>query len=293
LRLPITVVTIGSSSPVRRSRGPPATSRLYPSAAELLLLLAQTLTNAIRTEVFDGPLELLLFLVRREGVDIREVSIAPITDAYLAQLELIHTLDLDVAGDFLVMAATLCQLKSRELLPHAKVDPELVGDEEIDPREALARRLLEYERYKEASLELAQREWLGRDTWAPNPPRVEKDTQAVDPGVEPLGLLEIFYKVLERHAEAPPVHEVALEPYSIKERAEWLLERLANGPRELADILRSFDRIRDRVLCFIAALEMARLQLIDVQQARHLGPVVMHARMELGDADLTALSEGA
>jgi segregation and condensation protein A len=280
------------AAPLRCTPSLPA-APLVPRCTELFLLLAQTLTSAIRTEVFDGPLELLLFLVRREGVDIREVSIAPITDAYLAQLELIETLDLDVAGDFLVMAATLCQLKSRELLPHAHIDSDLLGEDEDDPREALARRLLEYERFKEASLELAEREWLGRDTWAPFPPRVEKDTQAVEPGVDPLGLLEIFYKVLERHAAAPPVHEVALEPYSIKERAEWLLERLGSGPRELADLLRSFDNVRDRVLCFLAALEMARLQLIDVQQARHLGPVVMHARIELRDADLTALSEGA
>ena len=132
-------------------KGPIILSPL-PSAPSGLLHACDARTSEVHTAEFDGPLELLLFLVRQHGVDIRVVPIAPITDAYLKQLELMDALDLDTAGEFLVIAATLCLIKSREMFPRTRL---FEGEEdEEDPaalREALARRLLEYERYKEAS----------------------------------------------------------------------------------------------------------------------------------------------
>lgn len=253
------------------------------------MLAQDARTCAVRTEEFDGPLELLLYLVRRQGVDVRELRIAPITDAYLAQLDLLHALDLDVAGEFLVMAATLCLLKSRELLPR----PELAADdeeEEEDLREQLIRKLLEYDRYRVASEELGDRILLGRDVFARPVVPLDVSERPVEAGVDAMGLLEVFYSVLQRHAEPPPVHEVELEVYSLREMAGWLLQRLGSGPRSLSDLLGQLERRLDRVVAFLAALEMARLQLIDVEQSHHLAPVLLSARSEVGVADLSALA---
>lgn len=253
------------------------------------MLACDARTCAVRTEEFDGPLELLLFLVRRQGVDVRELRVAPITDAYLAQLDLLHTLELDIAGDFLVMAATLCLLKSRELLPRSVAEDEELEDEE-DLREALIRRLVEYERYREAGEGLAELDWLGRDEFAR--PRLELDAadRPVEAGVDAMGLLEVLYDVLQRNALPPATHLVELEVYSLREMASWLIQRLSGGPRSLSDLLSELDRRLDRVVAFLAALEMARLQLIDVQQSHHLAPVVLHPRLPPEDADLTALA---
>lgn len=253
------------------------------------MLACDARTSVVRTDEFDGPLELLLFLVRRQGVDLRELRVAPITDAYLAQLHLLQALDLDLAGDFLVMAATLCLLKSRELLPRAVAEQEGEEDEE-DLREALIRRLVEYERFREAGERLGDRHWLGRDEFPR--PVVELDVadRPVEPGVDAMGLLEVLYEVLQRHAAPPPVHEVALEAYSLREMASWLLQRLAQGPRALSDLLSQLDRRLDRVVAFLASLEMARLQLIDLQQSHHLAPVVLHPRLPPEDADLSILA---
>ncbi|RME26031.1 MAG: segregation/condensation protein A, partial [Deltaproteobacteria bacterium] len=224
----------------------------------------------MRTREFDGPLELLLYLVRRQGIDVRALQVAPITDAYLAQLELMQALDLDTAGEFLVMAATLCWLKSRELLPQRSDDVD--EEEEEDPRERLIRRLVDYERYREASERLGQLPMLGRDTFARPAVPLDPSERPVEPGVDAMGLLEIFYGVLQRHSEPPVVHEVELEPYSLREMAGWILDRLESGPRSLSDLLSQLEHRLDRVVAFLASLEMARLQLIDIQQSHHLAP---------------------
>lgn len=254
------------------------------------MLASDARTVAVRTEEFDGPLELLLYLVRREGVDVRELRIAPITDAYLAHLDLLHALDLDVAGEFLVMAATLCLLKSRELLPRAVVAAEDEEVDEEDLREQLIRKLVEYDRYRVASEELGERLLLGRDVFARPVIPLDVSERPVEAGVDAMGLLEVFYEVLQRHAEPPPVHEVELEVYSLREMASWLLQRLGSGPRSLSDLLSQLERRLDRVVAFLAALEMARLQLIDVTQSHHLAPVVLDARTAPDGADLSALA---
>lgn len=248
----------------------------------------------MQTEVYDGPLALLLFLIRQQGVDIRDLRIAPITDAYLAHLHLVNALDLDHAGEFLVMAATLCFLKSRELLPRNPLFDE--DEEEDDPealREALIQRLQEYRRYREAADQLSLRPWLDRDTFAAVPRPVTGADQPVDPGVDALGLAQIYHDLLQRHATPDPVHEVERESYSIEEMAGWLLQKLDAGPRELHDLMRDHERRTERVLAFFATLELARLQMIDIQQDHHLGPVILRALVGVEEADLQRLTGDA
>lgn len=246
--------------------------------------------SSVHTEEFDGPLELLLFLVRQEGVDLRALPIAPITTAYLGHVRLMEALDLDLAGEFLVMASTLCWLKSRELLPKPSL---LEAEDAEDPeevRDALIRRLLDYRRYKEAAESLERRAWLGRDVYcAPAMPQPDSD-RPLDPGVDSLGLLEVFYGVLRRHAAPPPVHKVEREHYSLEKMAQWLLDKVQAGPRELSDLLRVLDHTQDKVVAFLATLELARLQMLDVRQQRHLGPIVLHPTRARHELDLSALS---
>ncbi|MAY81273.1 MAG: segregation/condensation protein A [Deltaproteobacteria bacterium] len=258
------------------------------------LLACDANTGAVHTNEFDGPLELLLFLVRQHGVDIRTVPIAPITDAYLAQITLMESMELDTAGEFLVIAATLCLIKSREMFPRTSL---LEGeDDEDDPvamREALARRLLEYERYREASEALADRPWLGRDVFARQQPETSGNECVIDPGVDAMGLLEVFYEVLQRSAKPPPMHQVEKQSVSMEEVATWMFHRLKSGPRELNDLMTSLSSAAQRVMAFICTLEMAKLNLIEVRQERHLGPIVLCAQRTPDDTDLMLLVGGA
>lgn len=254
------------------------------------MLACDATTCSVRTEVYDGPLALLLYLIRKQGVDVRALRVAPITDAYLAQLALLDSLDLDLAGEFLVMAATLCFLKSRELLPSL---PVALDDEEGDPeaiREELIRRLQEYQRYADAAAALGERPWLGRDVFARRPEPVSGPERALVPGVDALGLLEVYYEVLHRHAAPPPVHEVERAGRSVEEMAAWVLDRLRDGPRELSDLLAELPGRPDRVVAFLAALELARLRMLDARQDRHLGPVLLRGLVLPEDADIGVLS---
>ena len=246
--------------------------------------------HAVRTEVYDGPLELLLYLIRRDGIDVRDIPIAHVTREYLAYLDLMRDLDLDVAGDFLVMAATLCQLKSRELLPRELSAME--EEEEEDPRELLARRLLEYQRFKEAAEKLESRRLLGREVYKRPQQELDPALRGVDPGVDAFGLLEAFYKVLQAHAAEPPVHEVELDEYSMAERVEWVLHRLDEWGE--SSLERLFERIHSRsqrILTFLALLEMARLQMIGVSQKQHLGQLRLLPRVSAAEADLSTLPD--
>jgi segregation and condensation protein A len=264
----------------------------------MLALQAPNLSGAarvaeppVRIGVYDGPLELLLFLVRREGVDVRQIPVARICDAYLAWLDAADEIDVDQAGDYLVMAATLCQLKARELLPRApQENPE--EEEELDPREALARRLLEYERYRDAADELGKRERLDRDVFARPVAPPAADEQHVDPGVDIFGLLRLFYGVAERAARPPHEHRVVRERYSFAETVRWILGRLPPGEETLlSELLLEVGSKGKRIFTFLGVLEMARLQFVDVVQSMHLGAVRLVGKIKLEDADLSALPE--
>ncbi|MFZ5476354.1 MAG: segregation and condensation protein A [Myxococcota bacterium] len=241
--------------------------------------------------VYDGPLELLLFLVRREGVDVREIPVARICDAYLAFLDDAEHLDPDKAGDYLVMAATLCHLKARELLPREARAAE-PDEDEVDPREALARRLAEYERFRGAADELGARERLDRDVFARPPDPPAPGEQPIDPTVDTFGLLKLFHEVLERRAKPAVVHRVVRERFSLAEVVRWVLGKLDGAGEMLLSemFLEAGSRAR-RIFTFLGVLEMARLRMVDVQQTMHLGAVRVTGKVRLADADLSALPE--
>jgi segregation and condensation protein A len=223
---------------------------------------------------FEGPLDLLLYLIRREKIDIHDIPIAPITRQYVEYLDLMKELNLDVAGEFLVMAATLIHIKSKMLVP---VEPtEAEGEEEFeDPRAELVQRLLEFQRYKEAAGILHQQAQIRAATWPrPDtaPPRFD------DAGEEMLeaGLFDLiaaFRELLERR-KTLLAHEVDREGTTVEERMEELLGLIRAGESlEFLELFAAPSAKADMIVTFLALLELIRLRRIKVYQRGLFGPI--------------------
>lgn len=240
----------------------------------------------VHVGVYDGPLDLLLFLVRREGVALREIPVARICAAYLEHLHGLDDIDVDRAGEYLAMASTLCLLKARELLPRA---PDAAREEEEeDPREALERRLVEYERFRDAAENLGARQILDRDVYARPVTPSAPDEQPIDPGTDAWGLASMFYGMLERRAAPAAEHRVSFEKYTMLDTVRTVLRKLDDGEEhQLAELWVEMPFRRARLITFLAVLETARFQLIDVHQRVHLGAVTLRS---LGPADAADLS---
>lgn len=240
----------------------------------------ESLLNAypVRLERFEGPLDLLLHLIKKHQVNIYDIPIALITKQYLDYLDLMQELDLDVAGEFLVMAATLIHIKSRTLLP--RPDP-AQEDPEEDPREVLVRRLLEHQKFKAAAELLHDREIQRSAQWGRPDRRVEDVVgEPPEPEVEVdlFSLMAAFRQVLER-ARSRPRPYLPAEHISIESRIELLLSRLsvteACGFEELFADVQTKPGI---VVTFLALLEMIRLKLVRVFQQGNFGAIRVYKR---------------
>jgi segregation and condensation protein A len=227
----------------------------------------------VHLEIFEGPLDLLLHLIKKNEVSITDIPIAAITEQYLATLELMQSFNLDVAGEFLVMAATLIHIKSRMLLPSG--DDEGEEDEGVDPREELVRRLLEYQRFKDAAQQLERREILSRDVFA----RCASPSEDLKPpGFRQLSVFELL-TALQRVLEKLPtdvVHEVTLERISVREKMALLLDRLRLRGRVVFESLFADIKTRmDVIVTFLAMLELVKVRAIRIFQEELAGPIVI------------------
>jgi segregation and condensation protein A len=224
---------------------------------------------AVKLQGFEGPLDLLLHLIRLEEVDIADIPIARIAEQYLEYLGLMRELHLDVAAEYLLMAATLAWIKSRMLLPPDGASEE---DEGPDPREELVARLLEYQRFKETARELDRRPLLGRDVFEAQPPELEAvpiADEAID--VTLVQLLDALRRVLARAKAAGVVHEVMVETLTVRQSMIDLMDALAG-----ADSMEFFDLVfrvadgkptRTRIVTtFLAMLELTRLSAVRIYQ---------------------------
>ena len=225
----------------------------------------------VRLEVFEGPLDLLLHLVKKNELKLSDIPVASITDQYLGYLDLLQQLDLGLAGEYLVMAATLLHLKSRLLLPTQEAVEEDGGP---DPRAELARQLLEYQRFKEAAATLDRKLLLGRDVFTRPPlpsPAQPEHIHAVGLG----DLLDALRDMLKK-AEPELVHEIVLEQVSLRERVGVVLDLLRERGRITFIELFSADTTRLQTLVtFLASLELVRSRMIDMQQAVPFGPILL------------------
>jgi segregation and condensation protein A len=233
----------------------------------------------VRLELFEGPLDLLLHLIKRNEVDVRELPVAQITEQYLSYLDLMRDLNLDIAGEYLVMAATLTLIKSRLLLPSAEPDE----GEEADPRADLVRQLLEYQRFREAAESLAERPLLRRDTFTREP-----SAEGLPP--EPEGvprikvtlweLMEAFRAVLKR-AEPEPVHQVEAEAFSLRTRIDGLLSTLGVARQVSFESLFGERPTRGYVIVtFLAVLELMKQHVVEALQEEILGPIMIILAVE-------------
>jgi segregation and condensation protein A len=225
---------------------------------------------SIRLPVFDGPLDLLLHLIREDELDITDLPIAQVARQYLEYLELMRELHLDVAAEYLVMAATLAWIKSRMLLPPTGEEGE---EEGADPRAELVARLLEYQRFQEAAAELAQRPLLGRETWAPPgvaPPPVPEAEREIE--VSLLALLEAFRRAMRQAKASGHAHEVVTEAVTVRERMVAVIDALeASEVVEFESLLRTPDggwaSRAVLVATFLAILELARISALRIYQS--------------------------
>jgi segregation and condensation protein A len=215
--------------------------------------------------MFEGPLDLLLHLIHKNELDITNIPVALITDQYLEYLKLMKVLNLDIAGEYLLMASTLLYIKSKMLLPSSSEEEEEEGE---DPRAELIRRLLEYQKYKEAAFELEKRPMLDRDVFLRSTPmEVEDAGEEERVEVSLFELIEAFRKILER-VKAEEFHEVVLDRLSVEEKAQEILSLLQREKRSMAFHLLFPEQASRRVIIitFLAILELVKMKLVRIFQ---------------------------
>lgn len=223
-------------------------------------------------ETFEGPLDLLLYLIRKQNIDILDIPIAEVTRQYIAYIELMQLIKLELAGEYLVMAAALAEIKSRMLLPRPSEE-----QDELDPRAELVRRLQEYERYRKVAEDLDDRTRVGRDIHVVVVDFNAKPAQRVEPDVTMFELMEAFRRVMQR-AEHYRHHHVMRERLSVRERMSRILSCV--GAEEFVDFDDLFDLNEGKmglVVTFLAILELLKEALLVVVQAEPFASIHVKA----------------
>ncbi len=227
-------------------------------------------------EAFEGPLDLLLYLIRRQNLDILEIDVSQITEQYMAYVDLMDAMKFELAAEYLLMAAVLAEIKSRMLLPRSTD----ADEEEEDPRAQLIRRLQEYERFKKAAEDIEEMPRLERDTWvgSANPP--DLDRARPDPDVDMRELLLALGEVLRR-ADMYESHQIQREALSTRERMSEVLEQLSGN--QFVPFVSLFTAREGRlgvVVTFLAVMELIKESLVEIVQSEAFGPIHVKARVE-------------
>jgi segregation and condensation protein A len=235
-------------------------------------------------DAFEGPLDLLLYLIRRQNLDILDIPVAEITRQYVAYIQAMHEMRFELAADYLVMAAILAEIKSRMLLPRSV----MADDEEGDPRADLVRRLQEYERFKQAAEDIDALPRQDRDTVPVTAFVPDRATVKLPPPVDLREMLLALHDVLKR-AELFTQHAIKRDALSVRQRMGELLTRLADGAFHRFETL--FEPREGKlgvVVTFLSLLELAKEHLLDIVQEGPLAPIYVKS-LALGDGDPTAL----
>jgi segregation and condensation protein A len=224
-------------------------------------------------QVYDGPLDLLLDLIRKQDIDIYDIPMAIITSQFLAYVNQLRASDVDVAGDFIYTASLLIHIKSKMLLPHTETGPEQAAE---DPRRELVERLLEHERFKNAAQMLLEKQMLEAATWSNPGAREFKDDEAAEPEIaaDTVDLVRIFREILER-ARNRPVIDVEEDSVTVGQMIQFLGRRLTleDKPVALRRLLSHTHSERALIAMFLALLEMVRLQAILLRQDRQFSEI--------------------
>jgi segregation and condensation protein A len=247
---------------------------------------------AISLHNFDGPLDLLLHLIKTNEMDISDIQMVEITEQYLAVIDQMKQLNLDVAGEFLLMAASLIHIKSRMLLP---VIDELDGEEEdIDPRAELVRRLLDYQRYKDAANTLDQLPCLKREVFLRQ--FVESDVAVGaedDLSVGVYQLAAAFHQLLKQ-SKVEFVHEIVREQLSVADFIHKIIDQLNScGQQSFADLFPQSGTRQEMVVTFLAMLELVKMRMIKISQSVEFQPIWLSLAVSATEIETAGLDEGA
>jgi len=238
----------------------------------------------VRLEVFEGPLDLLLYLIKKDEIDIYDIPISKITEQYLEYLEWLKLMDLDIAGEFLVVAATLMHIKSKMLLPQPEAPEEAL--EEMDPREELVRRLLEYKKFKEAATELSQRaarqkDYFSRGVSVSLPAKAAGDDKNEYFEASLFDLIAAFTKVMK---EIPKqlFYEIIKDEVTLEEKMHDIFHLLVKRTAMyFSELFRNAANKVEVITTFLALLELIRLKEIVVKQSNVFGDIVIERNTEL------------
>ena len=240
-------------------------------------------------EAFEGPLDLLLYLIRKENLDITDIPVADITRQYVVYIELMQEMQLELAGEYLVMSAMLAEIKSRMLLPR----PVSAAEEEDDPRAELVRRLQEYERYKQAAEDIDALPRLGRDVFQASAEGPEQKVIKLPPEVDLQDLISAFQEVMKRAAMYAH-HRVQLESLSVRERMSSVLGKVSTSRfTSFAELFTVEEGRMGVVVSFLAILELVKESLIELTQAEPFSPIHVKAASRTDDAATDSTEEQA
>ena len=264
--------------PVEETVAAPASPPAAPSGLPVRIRAGAPVV--VKLERFEGPLDLLLHLIKRDEIDIYDIPIARITQQYLAYLELMRALDLEVAGEFLVMAATLMRIKAKMLLPAPQADAE---EDEGDPREELVQRLLEYRQFKEAASTLRLHEDERRRLYERGLLPTEEDAGPLPLAPASLfDLMDAFHRVIARIPE-PAVYEVRTEVFDVEEKMAEIARSVAEEGSVMFSALLMRCRARaEMVVTFVALLELIKVGQVTVIQAAHFDDITIVHRTPEG-----------
>jgi segregation and condensation protein A len=244
-------------------------------------------------DVYEGPLDLLLHLIRKQDIDIYDIPIGRITAQYLAYVEKLRELDVNVAAEFIYMAAVLIHIKSKMLLPR---DPAAASDAQDDPRAELVNRLIEHEKFKSAAQMLMQKQQIEDAVWSNPALKDFRDAEGTEPelAADVIDLVKTFQQILER-ARNRPMIQVDEETVTVAQMIEYLRRRLSleDRPIRLKQMLRNVESRQALVCMFLALLEMVRLQAIQLRQDRLFGEILLrkHVGFEAVMAEQAAVRD--
>lgn len=238
----------------------------------------------VRLEIFEGPLDLLLYLIKKDELDIHAVSIERITRQYLDYINTFKLLNIDLASEFIVMAANLMYLKSRSLLPREDRPPEEDAEED-DPRWELIRQLIEYKKFKDAAGFLSLKEMEQEGRFAHQADLTEVPV-VEEPGLAEVSIFDLiraFQKVLKRFEEAHDFGDIVDDRYTVADKIEWLLQEIApGGVRRFGELFAQATTKAEVIVTFLAVLELMKLNQFQVRQTELLGEIFIERRVQGG-----------
>ncbi len=240
----------------------------------------------VELDIFEGPMDLLLYLIKKDEVDVYDISIERITQQYMKYLDTFQMLSIALAGEFLVMAANLCYIKSRLMLPK-HVQPPHEDVEEDDPRWDLIRQLVEYKKFKEAARKLGDREEKESSLYTNHPDKIvapEQEERPLDDSLGIFDLIRAFQNILDRFQEDEGLGEVVDDNFTVAEKIDFILESVAPGTEiSFSTLFEEAASKREMIVTFLAVLELMKINFVKVKQERLLGEIVLQ-RNEMEEA---------